>query len=758
MDISYNSFSGSILPFCSNPNLQYLKHMHLQGNKFTGLISRALLNSSYLLTLYIKDNIFFGNIPDCIRLLSNLRILLFRGNQLSGSIPIQLCQLNQINLMDLSNNYFNGSILPCFNNITFGTIGTSDRPFMQRSISSFSGYETYQYRGIFESIYVPYVEDMYDEVDKVEFVTKSRSSSYKGDILNFMSGLDLSHNKLIGEISFELGKLSSVRALNLSHNLLTRPIPKAFSNLAQVESLDLSYNMFTVAHNNLSGKILDRKAQFGTFEASSYEGNPFLCGPPLEKNCTAIVDSPHLPTIVSQSPKSAQRDTTSDAFVTTSPAFKPSPRTKYAKNLVSKFGLESAKHARTPMSTSLHLSKDSSGTDVDPTLYRSMIGSLLYLTAIHPDIAFSVGVCARYQASLKKSYLLAVKRIIKYVNWTLGYGFWFSTDTTTEITGFSDADWVGCADDKKSASGGCFYLGNNLVSWHSKKKNAISLSTVEAEYIAAGSYCAQMLWMKQMLHEILDITSDVFRLFLGLPEFPTIHFPLLTCTGVDFDRVATKLCGVSRTWIARPLIQQNELLPRFHLLNIIVCANIHVTTHSSHITQDQGFLTSLGVLVFEDDEVASPVKPITKLTAVSKSSSYSGGPSGVGGIDTGDDPLAEEAEYDAAAAGAPEMPELHPRSFRGQQPQFEQSVIHRLDLLDARLDTLDGHLGFEKLLALRKLETLNLEWNELDDSILPSLSALRSLKMLNLQLAYFRNLERLDLSYNQFNGIQGKPQ
>ena len=87
-------------------------------------------------------------------------------------------------------------------------------------------------------------------------------------------------------------------------------------------------------------------------------------------------------------------------------------QTKYAKNLVSKFSLESGKHARTSMSTSLHLSKDSSGTEVDPTLYRRMIGSLLYLTASRPNIAFSVGVCARYQASPKESHLLAVKRII----------------------------------------------------------------------------------------------------------------------------------------------------------------------------------------------------------------------------------------------------------------------------------------------------------------------------------------------------------
>ncbi|XP_028126920.1 uncharacterized protein LOC114323508 [Camellia sinensis] len=129
-------------------------------------------------------------------------------------------------------------------------------------------------------------------------------------------------------------------------------------------------------------------------------------------------------------------------------------QTKYAKNLVSKFGLELAKHVCTPMSTSLHLSKDSSSIDVDLTLYRSMIGSLLYLTANQPDIAFSVSVCARYQAYPKESHLLAVKCMIKYVNGTLGYGIWFTTDTTAEIIGFSDADWAGCADDHKSTFGG----------------------------------------------------------------------------------------------------------------------------------------------------------------------------------------------------------------------------------------------------------------------------------------------------------------
>ncbi|XP_028063019.1 receptor-like protein 15 [Camellia sinensis] len=318
MDASYNSFSGSIHPSCSNPNLGYVERMHLRGNKFTGLIPRALLNSSNLLTFDISENSFSGSIPDSIGVASNLRILLFRGNQLSGSIPTQLCQLNKISLMDLSNNYLDGSIPHCFGNITFGMIGASDQAFMQTIVSSSGRNTFYKYDGVLETNFeIHDMDTMYNKVDEVEFVTKSRTNFYRaGSILNFMSGLDLSCNKLTGEIPFELGKPSSVHALNLSRNLLTGPIPKAFLNLIQIESLDLSYDnlngnipteliglnfleVFIVAHNNLSGTLLDRKAQFATFEASSYEGNPFLCGPPLEKNCTPIVNLPYWPITLS---------------------------------------------------------------------------------------------------------------------------------------------------------------------------------------------------------------------------------------------------------------------------------------------------------------------------------------------------------------------------------------------------------------------------------------------------------------------------
>ena len=148
----------------------------------------------------------------------------------------------------------------------------------------------------------------------------------------------------------------------------------------------------------------------------------------------------------------------------------------YAKELVKKLSLYDSKATRNPMSTSVKLSKDTVGKDIDPTLYRSMIGSLLYLTASRPDIAFSLGMCARYQACPKESHLLAVKRIIRYVKGTIGFGLWYPRETNANLAAFSDADWAGNVDDRKSTSGGSFYIGNCLVAWHSKKQNCISLS------------------------------------------------------------------------------------------------------------------------------------------------------------------------------------------------------------------------------------------------------------------------------------------
>ena len=127
-------------------------------------------------------------------------------------------------------------------------------------------------------------------------------------------------------------------------------------------------------------------------------------------------------------------------------------REKYARKIVKKFGLDSKKYASTPMSSSTKLNVDSSGVEVSPTLYRSIIGSLLYLTASRPDIAFSVGVCVKYQAAPKESHLTAVKQIIRYINGTPDYGLWYSKDSNACLAGYSDADWAGTVDDRKSTS------------------------------------------------------------------------------------------------------------------------------------------------------------------------------------------------------------------------------------------------------------------------------------------------------------------
>ncbi|KAK2967744.1 hypothetical protein RJ640_029701 [Escallonia rubra] len=176
-------------------------------------------------------------------------------------------------------------------------------------------------------------------------------------------------------------------------------------------------------------------------------------------------------------------------------------QSKYTRELLKRFGLENAKPRGTPISPSVNLIKDENGKDVDSKLFRGMIGSLLYLTASRPDIMFSVCICARFQACPKESHLSAVKRIFKYLSGTLNLGLWYPRNSSIDLVGFSDSDYAGCLVDRKSTSGTCQFLGDALVSWHSKKQTSVALSTAEAEYVAAGSCCAQVLWMRQTLQD-----------------------------------------------------------------------------------------------------------------------------------------------------------------------------------------------------------------------------------------------------------------
>ena len=162
-------------------------------------------------------------------------------------------------------------------------------------------------------------------------------------------------------------------------------------------------------------------------------------------------------------------------------------QSKYVRELVNKFGLESTKHPRTPMSTTTELSKDAFGKYVEQKLYRSIIRGLLYLTVSHLDISFSVGACTRYQANPKESHLTIIKRIIRYINETFDYGLLYPYDSSLMVVGYSNVDWVENVEDRKITSGACFFIGDCLVACLSKKQNFISLSIIEVEYIAIGN-------------------------------------------------------------------------------------------------------------------------------------------------------------------------------------------------------------------------------------------------------------------------------
>ena len=176
-------------------------------------------------------------------------------------------------------------------------------------------------------------------------------------------------------------------------------------------------------------------------------------------------------------------------------------QSKYCKELLKKYEMDSCKESSTPMATSNYLDADESGKPFDSTKYRGLIGSLLYLTASRPDIMFSVCMCARFQSNPKESHFAIAKRILKYLKGTINVGLWYPKGASFNLVGYSDADFAGCKLDRKSTSGTCHLLGSSLVSWHSKKQASVALSTAEAEYVAAGSCCAQTLWLKQQLFD-----------------------------------------------------------------------------------------------------------------------------------------------------------------------------------------------------------------------------------------------------------------
>nr|GEU74475.1 uncharacterized mitochondrial protein AtMg00810-like [Tanacetum cinerariifolium] len=166
-----------------------------------------------------------------------------------------------------------------------------------------------------------------------------------------------------------------------------------------------------------------------------------------------------------------------------------------------KFGLTDGKSASTPMDTEKPLLKDRNGEDIDVHTYRSMIGSLMYLTLSRPDIMFVVCACARFQVTPKASHLHAVKRIFRYLKGKPHLGLWYPKDSPFNLVPYSDSDYASASLDRKSTIGRCQFLRCRLISWQCKKQTVVATSSTEAEYVAAASYYAQVLWIQNQLLE-----------------------------------------------------------------------------------------------------------------------------------------------------------------------------------------------------------------------------------------------------------------
>ncbi|GJR98512.1 putative ribonuclease H-like domain-containing protein [Tanacetum coccineum] len=172
---------------------------------------------------------------------------------------------------------------------------------------------------------------------------------------------------------------------------------------------------------------------------------------------------------------------------------------KYVDEILKKFGFLTVKTTSTPMKTSKPLLKDAEAEDVDVHLYRSMIGSLMYLKASRLDIMFVVCTCARFQVTPKVLHLHAVKRIFRYLKGQPKLGLWYPKDSPFNLEAYTDSDYAGASLDRKSTTRGCQFLRSRLISWQCKNQTIVANSTTKAEYVVVASYCKQVLWIQNQM-------------------------------------------------------------------------------------------------------------------------------------------------------------------------------------------------------------------------------------------------------------------
>jgi histone deacetylase 1/2 len=228
---------------------------------------------------------------------------------------------------------------------------------------------------------------------------------------------------------------------------------------------------------------------------------------------------------------------------------------QYAMEILAKAEMKNCRPISTPMCTSKKLSIES-GEKLGPedsSKYRSMVGALQYLTLTRPDLSFAMNKVCQFLHAPSTVHWSAVKRILRYVRGTCGTGIKIRKSKSMMVSAFSDADWAGCVDDRRSTGGFAVFLGSNLISWCARKQATVSRSSTEAEYKALANATAEMMWVQKLLQELKVPHPPAARLWcdnLGatyLTANPIFHARTKHIE-IDFhfvrERVAQKLLDV----------------------------------------------------------------------------------------------------------------------------------------------------------------------------------------------------------------------
>ncbi|XP_042379979.1 uncharacterized mitochondrial protein AtMg00810-like [Zingiber officinale] len=184
---------------------------------------------------------------------------------------------------------------------------------------------------------------------------------------------------------------------------------------------------------------------------------------------------------------------------------------KYAKDVLEKFGMEKSNNVKNLIVPGVKLTKDEEGSKVNATMYKQLVGSLMYLTVTRPDLMYVVSLISRFMISPTELHLQAVKRVLRYLKGTVDLGVFYQNEGNGELMAYTDSVYVGDTNDRKSTSGYVFLLSGGDVSWSLKKQPVVALPTTEAEFVAVASCVCQGVWMRRVLEKLVLFSRQVYH-------------------------------------------------------------------------------------------------------------------------------------------------------------------------------------------------------------------------------------------------------